>query len=71
MACTFSASDEDCLDRIAWRHCERPPGSHHLSEDNFWHIALFFQPPQEAEVFNVKLYAMKNPWRRYHVSVEG
>ncbi len=57
----LSTSDEVCLERIARRNRERPPGSHHLSEDDFRHISSFFQPPVEAEGFNVKLYAVGNP----------
>ncbi len=50
--------DQVCLERIARRNLERPLGSHHLSEDDFLHISSFFQPPEEAEEFNVKLYAV-------------
>ena len=57
----LNASDDVCLERIARRNRERPPGSHHLSEDDFRHIASFFQPPEEAEMFNVKLHAMESP----------
>jgi len=46
--------DAVCLERIARRNIERPPGSHHLTEDDFFHISSFFQPPDEAEGFNVK-----------------
>jgi predicted kinase len=43
-----------CLERIARRNVERPPGSHHLTDQDFVHISSFFQPPEEAEGFNVK-----------------
>ncbi|AFY29736.1 hypothetical protein Cyagr_2643 [Cyanobium gracile PCC 6307] len=32
-----------------------------MTEDDFRHIASFFQPPEEVEMFNVKLYAMESP----------
>jgi predicted kinase len=48
--------DAVCLERIARRNVERPPGSHHLTEDDFMHISSFFQPPEEAEGFNVRQY---------------
>ncbi len=50
--------DNVCLERIARRNLERPPGSHHLSVDDFMHISTFFQPPEAAEGFNVKLYTV-------------
>ncbi len=52
----LNTTDKVCLERISGRNLERPPGSHHLSEDDFMHISSFFQPPEEAEEFNVKLY---------------
>lgn len=57
----LNVSDDVCLERIARRNRERPPGSHRLSEDDFRHIASFFQPPEEAEMFNVKLYPLEVP----------
>ncbi len=54
----LDTSDKVCLERISERNLERPPGSHHLSEDDFTHISSFFQPPEEAEGFNVKLYTV-------------
>lgn len=57
----LSTSDEVCLERIARRNRERPPGSHHLSEDDFWSISSFFQPPEEAEGFNVRIHTMEKP----------
>jgi predicted kinase len=57
----LNVSDDVCLERIARRNHERPLGSHHLSEDDFRHIASFFQPPEEAEMFNVKLYPLEVP----------
>src|SRR5262245_44073318 len=51
-----NTSDAVCLERIAKRNVERPPGSHHLTQEDFFHISSFFQPPQEAEGFNVKQY---------------
>jgi predicted kinase len=48
--------DAVCLERIARRNIERPPGSHRLTEEDFVHISSFFQPPEDAEGFNVKQY---------------
>ena len=45
-----------CLERIARRNVERPPGSHHLSEEDFIHISSFFQAPEADEGFNVRQY---------------
>jgi predicted kinase len=52
-----SASDEACLARIARRNVERPEGSHHLTEEDFIHVSSFFQAPEEAEGFNVKVHS--------------
>jgi predicted kinase len=54
----LEASNESCLARIAKRNAERPEGSHHLSADDFFHVTSFFQAPEEAEGFNVTLYAV-------------
>lgn len=48
--------DAVCLERIARRNDEQPPGSHHLTDEDFMFISSFFQPPEEAEGLNVKQY---------------
>jgi len=48
-----STPDSVCLLRIAKRNIERPEGSHQLTEDDFHHVSSYFQPPVEAEGFNV------------------
>jgi len=50
--------DAVCMERIAMRNAARPPGSHHLTEEDFAHISSFFQPPEAAEGFNVKRYTL-------------
>lgn len=50
----LNTPDELCLDRIARRNVERPPGSHHLSREDFVHVSSFFQLPTEDEGFNVE-----------------
>lgn len=50
------SSDEVCLERIARRNVERPEGSHHLTEEMFFHISSFFEPPEESEGFNIKVH---------------
>lgn len=52
-----NSPDAVCLERIARRNVERPPGSHQLTEEDFLHISSFFQPPEEAEGFNVRHYS--------------
>jgi len=51
-----SASDEACLARIARRNVERPEGSHLLTEEDFIYVSSFFQAPEEAEGFNVRIH---------------
>jgi len=31
--------------------------THHLTEDDFVHISSFFQAPEEAERFNIRIHA--------------
>lgn len=50
------SSNELCLERIAKRNVDLPEGSHHLTEKTFLHITSFFEPPEESEGFNVKIY---------------
>lgn len=50
------SSNEVCLERIAKRNVERPEGSHHLTEGTFLNITSFFEPPEESEGFNIKVY---------------
>ena len=45
-----------CLERIAKRNIERPEGSHHLTEEDFTYVSSFFEAPEDAEGFNVKVY---------------
>ena len=52
-----NTSDETCLARIAKRNVERPEGSHHLTEEDFAYISSFFQAPEDAEGFNIKIHA--------------
>ena len=52
-----SAPDEICLARIARRNVERPEGSRHLTEEDFFHVLSYFQAPEETEGFNVKIHA--------------
>jgi len=49
--------DRVCLERIAKRNAERPEGSHHLTEEDFTYATSFFEAPEEAEGFNVKVYS--------------
>lgn len=49
-------SDETCLARIAQRNIERPEGSHQLSEEDFRHVSSFFQAPEAAEGFNIRIH---------------
>lgn len=49
--------DETCLAQIAKRNVERPEGSHHLTEDDFIYVSSFFQAPEEAEGFNIRVHA--------------
>ena len=52
----LNTPDKLCLERIAKRNVERPPGSHHLSDEDFFHVSSFFQAPTESEGFNVRHY---------------
>ena len=52
------APDDTCLARIARRNVERPEGSHCLTREDFMHVSSFFQAPEEAECFNVKVHAV-------------
>jgi len=48
--------EQECLARIAKRNIERPEGSHQLTEEDFVHVSSFFQAPEAAENFNVKIH---------------
>jgi predicted kinase len=48
--------DQTCLRRIDQRNTERPEGSHHLTEEDFVHISSFFEPPGEAEGFQIEVH---------------
>ena len=52
----INTSDATCLERIARRNVERPEGSHHLTEEDFFSISSYFQEPDESEEFKVKRY---------------
>jgi predicted kinase len=50
------ASDETCLRRITQRNLERPEGSHHLTEEDFFHVSSYFQEPDVSEGLNITVY---------------
>jgi predicted kinase len=52
-----NTSDALCLERIGRRNHERPEGYHHLTEEDFFHVSSFFEPPEETEGFITKVYA--------------
>jgi len=52
----MATPDALCLSRIARRNIERPEGSYHLSEEDFHHISSFFQAPDPAEGFEVRIH---------------
>lgn len=52
----INTSNAQCLSQIAKRNIERPEGSHVLTEEAFYHISSFFQPPTVEEGFNVQTY---------------
>jgi hypothetical protein len=45
-----------CLERIAKRNLERPEGSHHITEEVFALVSSYFEMPEAAEGFNIKIY---------------
>ena len=49
-------SDRMCLERIAKRNIERPEGSHHLTEEDFALVSSYFEIPEAAEGFNIKIH---------------
>jgi predicted kinase len=49
-------SDQLCLERIAKRNIERPEGSHHLTEEVFALVSSYFEVPEAAEGFNIKVH---------------
>jgi predicted kinase len=49
-------SDRVCLERIAKRNIERPEGSHHLTEEVFALVSSYFEAPEAAERFNIKIH---------------
>ena len=51
-------SDQLCLERIAKRNIERPEGSHHLTEEVFALVSSYFQVPEAAEGFNIKVHGV-------------
>ena len=51
-------SDQVCLERIAKRNIERPEGSHHLTEEVFALVSSYFQVPEAAVGFNIKVHGI-------------
>lgn len=49
--------DAQCLERIHIRNREMPEGASHLTEEAYWHVTSYFQPPEETEGFNIQAYA--------------
>ena len=52
-------SDQVCLARIAKRNIERPEGSYDLTEKVFALASSFFETPQAAEGFNIKIHGQR------------
>jgi predicted kinase len=50
------ASDQLCWERIAKRNIERPEGSHYLTEEVFALVSSYFEIPEAAEGFNIKVH---------------
>jgi predicted kinase len=49
--------DDLCLNRIAQRNAEMPEGASKLTEADYWHVASYFQAPEESEGFHIQAYA--------------
>ncbi len=49
--------NEVCLQQIERRNLERPEGSHHVTEETFYHVTSFFQAPEDSEGFNLQIHA--------------
>jgi len=49
-------SDRICLERIAKRNIERLEGSHHLTEEVFALVTSYFEAPEAAEGFNIRVH---------------
>lgn len=49
--------DAVCLERIRKRNAEMPEGASHLTEADYWHVASYFEAPEEAEGFHVQAHA--------------
>jgi predicted kinase len=48
--------DRTCLRRIEKRNCERPEGSHHLTEADFVYISSLFEQPEVDEGFHIEAH---------------
>jgi predicted kinase len=53
----MDTSDAVCMQRIARRNVARPEGSHRLSEDDFRHVASYFEAPAADERFTLSRHA--------------
>lgn len=53
----LQTSDAVCLQRIQKTNREMPEGASHLTEADYWHVASYFEAPEEAEGFHVQAYA--------------
>jgi predicted kinase len=49
-------SDQVCLERIAKRNIELPEGSNHLTEEDFALVSSYFEVPEAAEGFNIRVH---------------
>ncbi|SUS05889.1 putative kinase [uncultured Defluviicoccus sp.] len=49
--------DALCLERIRQRNREMPEGASQLTEADYWHVTSFFEAPDDAEGFNMQVYA--------------
>ncbi len=52
----LQTSDQLCLERISKRNIELPEGSSVLTEAVYWHVTSYFEPPEDAEQFQVVTY---------------
>jgi predicted kinase len=48
--------DETCLQHIDQRNVERPEGSHHLTKEQFQMISSYFEAPEPAEGFELRVH---------------
>jgi len=50
--------DQTCLQRIDRRNVERPEGSHHLTQEDFFHISSYFEAPEKGEGFEIEVHGV-------------